>query len=631
MRIGMIAILLTLLSVGANGQETLHLGDLGKTWVEIDGQVYGARPCELGPIGGGEGYHDIYTTGDITVTNLDEFRAALQQAEAGQVIWVPDGVEIDLTDQPAVSIPGGVTLAGGRGNNGSPGALLKRMGSGWMLTTGGDHVRVTGLRFEGAYEGNERVAISSYFMSIGHYGGEVDNCEIYNFNTSGIAVGRSAMGAYIHHNYMHHIWQAGLGYAVTTNDSDVRIMFNRFDCGRHHAKSAGWPGAGYEFAHNWVGPNAISTHVDMHGGRDRGDGTDIAGDWIYVHHNTFMGRKRPVGIRGVPSQGGWIHNNWFHDFEEPSGAVVAPWPVGGDTRMHMHNNAYGPDRPVILDVEFEAHRDAFDAAMAAYRQHNSRQARAWFARAGELASSDAERALAMLHEGHCYMSMGVDHAAWAAYEEVLAIAGASERLRAIARNRLERIELMQARRPQREWALAFTDDFARDELGDDWKPLVGNWRIENSTLRVGEGHSEIIINHAFAGTQRLELEIMTPSLRPCDFSPAIHSTLLEAAGRLRDSGYWLQFGGAGNTLNRILRDGVELESYSVDRFIERGRLHHLVAEFDGQMVRLRVDGVAIMEAADATPLLGSERTTIGLVTYDVAHVKSVRVYTGHLE
>lgn len=624
--------------MGQSGTDAadLHLSESGKTWVKIDGEVYGARPTELGPIGGGEGYHEIHTSGDITVTSIEEFLKALQQAEAGQVIFVPDGVQIDLTGQPTLTIPGGLTLAGSRGHNGSPGALIKRISSGTMFATGGDEVRVTGLRFEGAYGGTERVAMAAAFFTIGHYGGEVDNCEIYNFNNRGISV--NAPGGYIHHNYLHHIWKTGLGYPVRVNTSDTRIIANRFSHGRHHVASGGSPGDGYEFAHNWIGPEAISHHVDMHGGRDRGDGTNIAGDWMHVHHNTFEGSVRPIAIRGVPSQGAWIHNNWFH-LPQPSQRVISPWPVGGDTRVHSYNNAYGDQEPLVWDVVLDTYQEAFDAAMTAYRERNTIQARAWFERAAELASDDAQRARAMLHLGHCHMRIGLAYVARPAYEELLTIEGADDSDRVVARSRLQQIERMESRaeRPQldvcprcgRGWTLAFADDFDRDKLGSDWKPLMGNWHVEEGTLRVGAGHSEIIINRPFFGAHRLELEIMTPADtdRPCDFSPAIHSAVPASTSQLRESGYWLQFGGAGNTLNRIVRDGSELASHSVDRFIEPGRLHHMVAEFDGEMVRLIVDGVTIMEARDRAPLFGPERPTVGLVTYNVAHVKSAKVYT----
>ncbi len=598
------------------------------SWVEIDGEVYGAKSPDDNPIGGGEGYDDIYTSGDITVTTADELKVALSEAEAGQVIYVPHGVEIDLTGESSLRIPGGVTLAGSRGYEGSPGALIKRLSGGNMLNTAGDEVRVTGLRFEGAYGGTERIAMSASFLSISHFNVEVDNCEIYNFNVRGIGVGASAMGAYIHHNFMHHIWRSGLGYPVSTSSSNTRVIANRFNMGRHHIASSGSPGSGYEFAYNWIGSEAISHHVDMHGGRDRGDGTDIAGDWMHVHHNTFLGTVRPVAVRGVPSQGAWIHNNWFH-LPEPGQRVVRPWPVGGDTNVHLYNNAYGEEAPVILDAGFEAHHDAFEAAMVAYEARRLQQASVWFEQAAELASTDAERAAALLHLGHAQMAMDATHAARPVYEQVLTIDGADRRHRADARNRLRRIERMEAARPEPEWELAFEDDFSRDEIGDDWKALLGQWEVEDGALRSGSEHAEIVITRPFTGLHRFELEIMTPAdtVRPCDFSPAIHSHVPDVSGRLHTAGYWLQFGGAGNTLNRILRDGAEMDTTSLDVFIEPGHVHEMVAEFDGEMVRLVVDGVTVMEAPDSAPLLGTDRRTVGLVTYNVARVQSVRVYT----
>lgn len=598
------------------------------SWIEIDGEVFGAKPPDDNPIGGGEGYDDIYTSGDITVTTADELKAALSEAEAGQVIYVPDGVEIDLTGESSLSIPGGVTLAGSRGHEGSPGALIKRLSGGNMLSTAGDDVRITGLRFEGAYGGTERIDMSASFLSINHFNVEVDNCEVYNFNVRGIGVGQSAMDAYIHHNFMHHIWRSGLGYPVSSSSSNTRVIANRFNMGRHHIASSGSPGSGYEFAYNWIGPEAISHHVDMHGGRDRGDGTDIAGDWMHVHHNTFLGTVRPVAVRGVPSQGTWIHSNWFH-LPEPGERVVRPWPVGGDTNVHLYNNAYGEEQPVILDAGFEAYHDAWEAALAAWEARRHQQATVWFEQAAELASTDEERAAALLHLGHAQMAMDATHAARVVYEEVLTIDGADERHLADARNRLRRIERIEAARPEPEWELAFEDDFSRDEIGDDWEPLLGQWEVEDGMLRSGSEHAEIIIARPFTGLHRFELEIMTPAdtVRPCDFSPAIHSNARDVEGRLHTVGYWLQFGGAGNTLNRILRDGAEMEATSLDVFIEPGRVHEMVAEFDGEMVRLVVDGVTVMEAPDSAPLLGQDRRTVGLVTYNVARVQSVRVYT----
>lgn len=291
------------------------------------------------PIGGGEGYQPIFTSGDFTVTTAEEMLEALKQAQPGQVIFFPDGVEIDLTGHSNIAIPAGVTLAGTRGLNGSPGAriftALRR--SHTLMSTGGDEVRLTGLRFEGAFGGTEKVADHSGFLSVGHYGAEVDNCEIYNFNVSGIGVGAGALRVRIHHNHLHHIQRSGYGYPVVTTASDLRVIANRFDHCRHAIASSGAPGSGYEAAWNLVGPNETSFSFDMHGGRDRGDNTDIAGDWMHVHHNTFLGPHAAAGIRGVPSQGAAVHNNWFVQ-TTPDKAVF----TSGNTRVFR--NVYGEDK-----------------------------------------------------------------------------------------------------------------------------------------------------------------------------------------------------------------------------------------------------------------------------------------------
>ena len=291
-----------------------------------------------GPIGGGEGYRDIITTGDFTVTTAEELLEALKQAQGRQVIFVPDGVEIDLTGHKSIGIPGGVTLAGTRGLDGSPGA---RIFTTWrtshtLFLTAGDEVRLTGLSFEGACGTTEKVADHSGFFSIRHYGGEVDNCEVYNFNTYGVGVSPSAINVRVHHNNIHHCQRSGYGYGVSTSSSDVHIIANKFDFCRHHIASSGAPGCGYEAAWNFIGPNATGHNFDMHGGRDRGDNTDIAGDWILIHHNTFQGTHSHVVIRGVSCQGAEIHHNWF---AQPAATVVKS---SGNTRVYQ--NVYGAEK-----------------------------------------------------------------------------------------------------------------------------------------------------------------------------------------------------------------------------------------------------------------------------------------------
>ena len=126
------------------------------TWVEIGGVVYGAKPDERGPIGGGAGYTQVVTGGDHVVKDLDSLLQALSQATQGQVVFIPGDAEIDLTtriyiEQLVLDVPQGVTLAGDRGHQGSQGALLTSdaLQTPVMIRAAGPGVRITGLRIRG--------------------------------------------------------------------------------------------------------------------------------------------------------------------------------------------------------------------------------------------------------------------------------------------------------------------------------------------------------------------------------------------------------------------------------------------------------------------------------------------------
>ena len=310
-------------------------------------ETFGCEANPTGdPIAGGEGYRDILTRGDFTVTTKAELLAALGRAKPGQVVFVPHGAEIELTGAMGIKLPGGVTLAGTRGRSGSPGArLFTRQRSGTQFVTAGDRVRVTGLRMEGPFAGTDKTAENATFLRTQHFRTEIDNCEIYNWNIQGVYTALGATQVQVHHNYIHHCQRSGYGYGVVVYSSDVHIIANKFDYCRHHVAAGGRPGCSYEAAWNLIMPHCTSSCLDMHGGRDRGDGTDIAGDWMDVHHNTFQGPQRAVGIRGTPSQGADIHHNWFT--QPPAKAVYSV----GNTRVFR--NVYGPDRTLQEErIEF---------------------------------------------------------------------------------------------------------------------------------------------------------------------------------------------------------------------------------------------------------------------------------------
>jgi len=330
-----------------------------QTWVQIGGTVYGAKSDERGPIGGGNGYRNRITRGDYTVTDLDSLLAALTKARAGQVVFIPGETEIDLTARIYIEgivlvVPEGVTLAGERGNNGSKGAILTSdaLKTPVMIRAAGPDVRITGLRIQGPcpkrYLDHHRRAYgpggggSEYYYKFPTSDGivtefprlEVDNCEISAFAHGGIYLGKGA-DHHIHHNFVHNCQYNGLGYGVVHDTASSLIEYNLFDSNRHSIAGTGRPGCSYIARNNVELGVSLSHCFDMHGGRDRNDGTDIAGTSIEIYNNTFRAPTPAVVIRGVPEKKCEVHNNWFLKHEDAKQAVRA------SEKTMVSDNAYG--------------------------------------------------------------------------------------------------------------------------------------------------------------------------------------------------------------------------------------------------------------------------------------------------
>jgi len=336
---------------------------VGKSWIEEKGEIYGAKADERGPIGGGEGYRGIVTKGDYRVTGLDELVAALGKAQAGQVVLVAGEAEIDCTtrvyiDKLVLEVPGGVTLAGERGRGGSRGALIysDALATRPLIRAGGAKVRITGLRLRGPnperriYHHRRSFAEKrghTYYYKfpvsdgiISEHGDlEVDNCELAGWSHGAITL-RGGTGSQVHHNYIHHNQYNGLGYGLSLDRAETTIQYNLFDFNRHSIAGTGRPGTNYEASHNIELGDSLSHCFDMHGGRDRKDGTDIAGTWIRIHHNTFRARQTPIVIRGTPEKECRVWGNWFwhHSKSGENGGRPA---VRSEKKTNVENNWYG--------------------------------------------------------------------------------------------------------------------------------------------------------------------------------------------------------------------------------------------------------------------------------------------------
>jgi hypothetical protein len=331
---------------------------------------YGAGANPTGnPIGGGSGYTRIIdsSSAHFYVSTRSELLSALTKATSGQIIYVADNAQIDLTGYKNVAVPAGITLASGRGRNGSLGGLIytneRKTGYGYnKFFKTGANVRITGIRLRGP---DSEVGSSTYTYQV--YSGivssssgkiEVDNCEIYNWSEAGVMVYLTREG-HVHHNSIHHCRRTGLGYGVAVAGGTAVVEANLFDYNRHSIMGTrDYPVSSYEARYNIVGPNATNTMLDMHGGNDSpswgfADGPDAsvpAGGTILIHHNTFKSSTQAaVGIRGVPADACRVYNNWTYWPSSKSTATfiqrlenlgLKPY-----VKMSVYDNWYGTASP----------------------------------------------------------------------------------------------------------------------------------------------------------------------------------------------------------------------------------------------------------------------------------------------
>ena len=331
-----------------------------QSWVEIGNQVYGAKAGPFGSIGGGKDYANIITGGDFQVTDAQELWDALTHAKAGQVIFIPSEAEIDLTtyiyiEQAVLEIPEGVTLAGDRGHNGSQGGLIvsNALNTPVMIRPLGSNVRITGLRIQGP---NPKRHLEHHRRAFGPDGLgreyyyrfpvsrgivtdfpelEIDNCEISAFSHTAISLTKGK-GHKIHHNHIHQCQYNGLGYGVSHSKATSVIEYNLFNENRHSIAGTGVSGCGYIARHNIETGISLSHCFDMHGGRDRKDGTQIAGTAMEIYNNTFRAPERAVVIRGVPEEKCEVYQNWFVKHQDVEQAVR-----GISDKTIVFDNAYG--------------------------------------------------------------------------------------------------------------------------------------------------------------------------------------------------------------------------------------------------------------------------------------------------
>jgi PKD repeat protein len=280
------------------------------------------------PIGGGHCYSNIVSraTAQYVVSTKSGLKNALLQATNGQIIYVDDIASIDLTGEHNLTIPGGVTLASGRGKDGSLGALL--YSNSYYTTdtplfkTGGTNVRITGLRLRGPNpefvdhdypsRGGFANGIKSNYTNL-----RIDNNELYAWDKWAVWL-YIQNGARIDHNYFHDTKANGYGYHIWTGGAGsetnglTTIEANLFGPSREVLDSNSQNS--YIFQYNAVIGGHFNTNVLRHGGSECPQLRGPAGNITDIKNNIFFTLGLNAFSQGqprLPTGRLAIMNNYF--------------------------------------------------------------------------------------------------------------------------------------------------------------------------------------------------------------------------------------------------------------------------------------------------------------------------------
>ena len=231
---------------------------------------------------------------------------------------------------------GGVTLASDRGRKRddgsvSAGALIINASEKDSPITACKGSRITGITLDGTNYGThsahhvrsfraENSRGSGYYYSlplvsttgitVNGDGAEIDNCELAGFGASAVIISGGYKDIHVHHCYIHHNQTNGLGYGVCHGGNSTSVIeYNLFNYNRHSIAATGAPVTGYIARYNIEMGNSVEHCFDIHGGSDRGDGTNTAGTYCEMYNNTFLNSNEPYWLRGVPEDHQYFYHN----------------------------------------------------------------------------------------------------------------------------------------------------------------------------------------------------------------------------------------------------------------------------------------------------------------------------------
>ncbi len=366
------------------------------------------------------------TRGFVRISQVDDFdnggelRArlafldAVRNARWGTVIELDANVSLDLTDQPPLQIPAGVTIRGDR-RGARPGPELRTdhllaNTAGLILINANDapDVRITGLRLRGPSRGADKDGPQGRAIFVvdeaSNHSITIDHNELSDWPDAAVLVQGGLVSkrclsnqpprpetVRIARNFIHHNQKQNAGYGAGARFGGVALIEgNTFVSNRHAVTGEdGRPGTGFSAWFNLVlaaapkqqapVPDAglfdwYTQDFDMHGTEsslftDHRGG--IGGQYVEIARNTFLGTNREnFDLRGVPCYLAEFHDNVSRQSRGDAinyyGSAVITDPPWFSVEDNQFNAPNPTNRLGVGDFDGDGTEDLFLATGAAW-------------------------------------------------------------------------------------------------------------------------------------------------------------------------------------------------------------------------------------------------------------------------
>jgi len=154
----------------------------------------------------------------------------------------------------------------------------------------------------------------------------------------------------------------------------------------------------------------------------------------------------------------------------------------------------------------------------------------------------------------------------------------------------------------------FSDDFERDEVGDDWHNTGGRYRIQNGWLNVrGARNRPLWLRRRLPRDSRIEFDVRSESPQG-DIKVEVYGdgSSRATSDSYTATSYVVIFGGWNNSLNVLARMDEHAEDRAVGprNPVEMGRTYHMRIERRGERVTAWADDTELVHMDDPEPLEG---------------------------